>query len=171
MVLSQGPMGGTLGFIDDFCHRLWSRGGGKVRVLVCPGLGVLLARSEGRGCFAASPGQPSAPSQQALALVYLLCVCLPVCVSAGQGSQGPRDTSLRKCCGRTLMGSPWTCGPAVSPGKGPRSPAARAAGAISPPSHHSPPPVLLLSRVEVPPGCLPRGHPVHPAGWVSPVLG
>lgn len=47
-----------------------------------------------------------------------LCVCLPVCVSGEQGSQGHLDTSPQKCCGRTRTGSPWTCGPAVSPSKG-----------------------------------------------------
>lgn len=72
-----------------------------------------------------SPGQPSSLLQQDLALVYLcatLRVCLPFCVSGEQGLPGHRDTSLQKCCGRTHTGSPWTCGPAVSPSKGPLSP-------------------------------------------------
>lgn len=86
-----------------------------------------------------SPGQPLSLLQQDLVLVYLcatLCVCLPVCVSGEQGLPGPLVTSLQKCCGRTRTGSPWTCGPAVSPSKGPSIPLATGtSGALSPLSH------------------------------------
>lgn len=75
----------------------------------------------GRGCVLQLQGYPRpspAGSCSRLLTCQPLCVCLPVCVSGEQGSQGHLDTSPQKCCGRTRTGSPWTCGPAVSPSKG-----------------------------------------------------
>lgn len=151
----------------------WSRG-----VAVLPGQGFQpLARSGGRGCFPHLQGSliplPAGPCSQLLTC-QPLCMCLPICVSGEQGSQGHPDTSPQKCCGRTHTGSPWTCGPAVSPSEGPSVPLAACPLVPSPSS-----PVTLLHVPPIPPtpgaqgspGPLPRGHPVHPAGGVPPVLG
>lgn len=80
-----------------------------------------LPKLEVAGPFPPAPGQPRPLSRRVLLQVTHvppLCVCLPVCVSGEQGSQGHPDTSPQKCCGRTHMGSLWTCGPVVSPSKG-----------------------------------------------------
>lgn len=68
-----------------------------------------------------------------------LCVCLPVCVSGEQGSQGHLDTSPQKCCGRTRTGSLWTCGPVVSLSEGPYVPLTAAPLVPSLLSHHPAP--------------------------------
>lgn len=72
------------------------------------------------------------------------------------------------------MGSLWTCGLVVSPSEGPSVPLAACPLVPSlsfPITLLHVPPIPPTSGAQGSPGPLPRGHPVHPAGGVPPILG
>lgn len=153
-------------------------------LLIHPGLEALLAcQARAAGPWPAlgaegvwpSPGQPLSFFQQDLAPCYLratLCVCVSACLCVrGAGFAGTPGYLSPEVLRKDPYGKPvdlWACGESIQ--RPPCPPGCCTSGALSPfpsprPHHCSP------QGAEVSPGALRRGHPVHPASWVSPILG